>query len=396
MSNDASERPRIYLDNAATSWPKPEGVYAAVEAYMRDCGAAANRSGYAEAAAASQAVERARRSAAALVGLDDPRYLVFTCNGTDSLNLVIHGLLRPGDHAVTTVVEHNSVLRPLAHLEQTAGVNVTRVGCNADGVVDPDDVRRALRPQTRLVAISHASNVTGALQPVEEVARIARGAGVLVLCDAAQTIGHQELDLAQLGVDFLAASGHKGLLGPLGTGILAIRPEAAPALDSVRQGGTGTQSEVARQPDELPAKFESGNLNVPGILGLGAGVEFLRSRGLENIERDAQRLTERLFAGFAELPGLRVIGPRAAGGRVPLVSITVAGYDPQEVALSLDAAFRIQVRPGLHCAPAMHEALATLEGGGTVRFSLGVFTSEAEIDAAIGAVAEIAASELRI
>jgi cysteine desulfurase / selenocysteine lyase len=396
MSSDLPEKPRIYLDNAATSWPKPETVYAVVDEYMRTLGAPANRSGYAEAAAVSQAVERARRSVAGLIGFDDPSHVIFTSNGTDSLNLVIHGLLRPGDHVITTVVEHNSVLRPLAHLEETAGVSVTRVGCDAAGVVDPDEVAGAMRRETRLVAISHASNVTGALQPVAEVAGIARGAGVLVLCDAAQTIGHQEVDWNVLGVDFLAASGHKGLLGPLGTGVLAIRPEAARALDSVRQGGTGTHSEVARQPDELPAKFESGNLNVPGILGLGAGVAYIQARSVENIEREGRRLTERLLAGFRDLAGLRVMGPQSCERRVPLVSIVMAGYDPQEIALSLDAAFRIQVRPGLHCAPVMHESLGTLESGGTVRFSLGAFTTEADVDAAIEAVAEIAASEMRI
>jgi cysteine desulfurase family protein len=395
MSTDLPEKPRIYLDNAATSWPKPETVYAAVDDYQRHLGAAANRSGYAEAAAVSQAVERARRSIAGLLGLGDSSHLVFTFNGTDSLNLVIHGLLRPGDHVITTVVEHNSVLRPLAHLEATAGVSVTRVGCDAAGVVDPDEVRAAIVPQTRLVAISHASNVTGALQPVEEVARIARAADVLVLCDAAQTIGHLEVELDRLGVDFLAASGHKGLLGPLGTGVLAMRPDAARALDSVRQGGTGTHSEVAQQPGELPSKFESGNLNVPGIVGLAAGVEYLRGRGLENLEREGRRLTERLLAGFGQVDGLRVMGPPSAHERVPLVSIVMAGYDPQEVALGLDAAFRIQVRPGLHCAPLVHESLGTLGEGGTVRFSLGAFTSDAEIDAAIGAVAEIAASKMR-
>jgi selenocysteine lyase/cysteine desulfurase len=247
-----------------------------------------------------------------------------------------------------------------------------------------------------LVAISHASNVTGAIQPVEEVARLAHAAGALVLCDAAQTVGHHAVDMQRLGIDFLAASGHKGLLGPLGTGVLAIRPGVARALASVRQGGTGTRSEVARQPDELPAKFESGNLNVPGIIGLGAGVEFIASRGVEAIEAEGRRLTARLLAGLRELDGLRVLGPGEAQNRVPLVSVVLAGYDPQEIALSLDAAFRIQVRPGLHCAPLMHEALGTQTSGGTVRFSLGVFTSEAEVDLAIAAMSEIAASEMRI
>jgi cysteine desulfurase / selenocysteine lyase len=390
------EPPRIYLDNAATSWPKPEAVYAAVDDYARRLGAPAGRSGYAEAAAVSGAVERARAGLARLLGLDDPAHLIFTANGTDSLNLAIHGLLRAGDHVVTTVVEHNSVLRPLARLVETAGVSVTRVECDAAGVVDPDEVRKAICPKTRLVAISHASNVTGALQPIEDVARIARDAGVLVLCDAAQSVGHMPVDLKPLGVDLLAASGHKGLLGPLGTGILAIKADVADRLESVRQGGTGTQSEKMRQPDELPSKFESGNLNVPGILGLAAGVEFLKERGLDNVEREGRRLTERLLAGFREIAGLRVIGPKRASDRVALVSVVLAGYDPQEVALGLDAAFRVQVRAGLHCAPAMHESLSTLPSGGTIRFSLGVFTSDAEIDIAIGALAEIAASKMSI
>ncbi|MEX0677231.1 MAG: aminotransferase class V-fold PLP-dependent enzyme [Pirellulales bacterium] len=390
------EQPRVYLDNAATSWPKPDAVYAAVDHYLRELGAPAGRSGYAEATEVSQAVESARVRIAGMLGLGDPTHLIFTANGTDSLNLAIHGLVRPGDHVVTTVVEHNSVLRPLAQLEETAEVSVTRVGCDAAGVVDPDEIRAAIGPKTRLVAISHASNVTGALQPVEEVARIARAAGVPVLCDAAQTVGHMPVCLDRLGVDFLAASGHKGLLGPLGTGILAIRPDAAHRLQSVRQGGTGTQSEQTRQPDELPSKFESGNLNVPGILGLAAGIEFLLERGLEGIEREGQRLTERLLVGFHDIAGLRVMGPESAHQRVALVSMVLSGYDPQEVALGLDAAFRVQVRSGLHCAPAMHEALGTHQSGGTVRFSLGPFTSEADIDTAIEAVAEIAASKMSI
>ncbi|MEX0979315.1 MAG: aminotransferase class V-fold PLP-dependent enzyme, partial [Pirellulales bacterium] len=388
--------PRIYLDNAATSWPKPEAVYVAVDDYLRHQGAPAGRSGYAEAAAVSQAVEAARASIAAMLGLDDPSHLIFTANGTDSLNLVIHGLLRPGDHVVTTVVEHNSVLRPLAQLEATRDVSVTRVGCDAWGVVDPDDVRAAIGPKTTLVAISHASNVTGALQRVADVARVARAAGVLVLCDAAQTAGHLRVDLNDLGVDFLAAPGHKGLLGPLGTGILAIRRGVEKRLASVRQGGTGTRSEETRQPEELPAKFEAGNLNVPGILGLAAGIEYLAAGGMENVAREGRRLTERLLAGFSEIVPLRVMGPEHADNRVPLVSMVLAGYDPQEVALGLDAAFRVQVRAGLHCAPAMHESLGTHASGGTVRFSMGPFTTEAQIDVAIGAVAEIAASKMSL
>ncbi len=273
---------------------------------------------------------------------------------------------------------------------------MTHVGCSAAGLVDPDDIRRAARRHTRLVAVSHASNVTGAVQDVSAMARIAREAGALTLCDAAQTVGHQPVDFRQLGVDFLAASGHKGLLGPLGTGVLAIRPGAAGELHSLRQGGTGTQSESARQPDVLPSKFESGNLNVPGILGLAAGAEYLAQRGLEDIRLHGCSLVERLLAGFRDVDGLQVFGPVEASRRVPVVSVAVAGFDPQEVALSLDAAYRIQVRAGLHCAPLMHAALGTQPGGGTVRFSLGAFTTPQQIDAAVEALAEIAGSEMRI
>lgn len=392
MNHAQQPTPRIYLDNAATSWPKPESVYAAVDDYQRRLGAPAGRSGYAEAVAVSQAVENARRAIARLLGVADPAHLIFTSNGTDSLNLAIHGLLAAGDHVITSVAEHNSVLRPLTDLVDAGKITVTRVACSSDGVIDPHDVRAALRPNTRLVAITHASNVTGAVQPIAEIGQIAHEAGALMLCDTAQTVGHYPLDVRELQVDLLAASGHKGLLGPLGTGVLAIAPAAVPKLRSVRQGGTGTRSEETRQPDELPSKFESGNLNVPGILGLGAAAAFLEERGVTAIHQEGAVLTQRLLAGFREIRGLRVLGPTGEQPRVPLVSIVVEGYDPQEVALGLDAAHRIQVRPGLHCAPEMHQALGTHRSGGTVRFSLGVFTTAAEIDATIAAVAELAHS----
>jgi cysteine desulfurase / selenocysteine lyase len=394
MSHD--DRPRIYLDNAATSWPKPEAVYRAVDHYQRELGAPAGRSGYAEGVAVSRMVENARTQVARFVGLDDSSRLIFTSGGTDSLNLAIHGLLRSGDHVVVSAAEHNSVLRPLAQLEAAGKINVTRVPCDGQGFVDPSDIRQALRPATRLVAVCHASNVTGAVQPVAEIARIAKAAGALVLCDAAQSVGHMKVDLDELGVDFVAASGHKGLLGPLGTGLLAIAAGVPPMLDSVRQGGTGTSSESIRQPDTLPSKYEAGSPNVPGIVGLAAGIGFLLEQGVAELEDTAAKLTARLISGFHAIGGVRVWGPHSSEARVPLVSIALEGYDPQEVALGLDAAHRIQVRPGLHCAPAMHEALGTSKFGGTVRFSLGVFTTEAEIDAAVAAVAEMVASRISV
>lgn len=389
MHREPSQPPRIYLDNAATSWPKPPAVYEAVDRYLRQVGAPAGRSGYAEAVAVAQLVQKTRSELAALVGLPDPSHIIFTLNGTDSLNLVLHGLLRAGDHVVTTVVEHNSVLRPLAYLQAARGLAVTHVGCNAQGVVDAEEVRTAIRPETRLVAIIHASNVTGAIQPVARIGKFAHEAGALVLCDAAQTLGHLPIDMDAMHVDFLAAPGHKGLMGPLGTGVLAIRPGLADQLESVRQGGTGSRSEQVLQPTDLPDKFESGNLNVPGIVGLAAGVAYLKAEGLQTMESGGQALTSRLLSGLAAIEGLRVLGPTTAHQRVPLVSVVLPGYDPQEAALVLDAAHRIQVRAGMHCAPLMHQALGTQESGGTVRISLGAFSTTAEVDAVVGALAEM-------
>jgi cysteine desulfurase family protein len=383
---------RIYLDNAATSWPKPDTVYAAVQRAMRELGAPAGRSAYGEAAEVEQAILSARKEVASLIGCDDPRRIVFTLNGTDSLNLAIQGVLRPGDHVVTSVAEHNSVLRPLRALEDEGRVEVSRVPCGRDGCIDPAELRAAVRPSTRLIAITHASNVTGAIQPAAEVGKIAREHGCLFLLDAAQSVGDVPIDVAALGVDLLAAPGHKGLLGPLGTGVLYVRPGVEAQLRSLRQGGTGSRSENDRQPDFLPDKYESGNLNVPGILGLGAGVAYLRQQGIAAIRSHTMQLTERLLAELRAIERVKVYGLESAERRVGIVSVNVAGADPQEVAGILDSAYRIQARSGLHCAPRMHEALGTLVSGGTLRFSIGPFNTSEDIDATIAAVQEVAAN----
>ena len=334
----------------------------------------------------------ARAGLARLIGAEDPRNIVFTSGATDSLNLALHGFLRPGDHVVTTAAEHNSVLRPLRAVGDLHRVRVSHVPCDATGRVDVDDVRRALGSDTRLVAVVHASNVTGALQPVAEIARLAHDAGAAVLVDAAQTLGHLPLAVNDLQVDLLAASGHKGLLGPLGTGILYIRPGCEKLLDSVRQGGTGTHSEDDRQPECLPDKFESGNQNLPGIAGLGAAVEFLERQGIAAIAERLEELTLRLRNGLGQLAGVRLYGPAAAKLRTAVVSCTISGYDPQEAAMLLDSTFRIQVRGGLHCAPRVHQAIGTFSSGGTVRFGLGPLNTNEEIEAAVRAVGELAAA----
>ncbi len=387
-----NEPTRIYLDNAATSWPKPEAVYAAVNAYQREHGAAAGRSAYADADHAQRLVTDTRHSVAEMIGATSSNRVVFTFNGTDALNLALHGLLRDGDHVVTTVVEHNSILRPLKTLEQSAGIEVTRVECDAEGRVQASAIRDALRPQTALVAMIHASNVTGALQPVTQVAEIVQGHGARLLVDAAQSLGHVPLDVNDLPIDLLAAPGHKGLLGPLGTGLLYVAPGVEQSLQSVRQGGTGTESEVDQQPEELPEKYESGNLNVVGLAGLQAGLTYLGELGIDAIRRQESELTSQLLDKLSRVPRIRIHGPPDTRDRVGVVSFSLPGFDPQEIAAVLDASFHIQVRSGLHCAPLLHRAIGTFSAGGTVRISSGPFTTADHIDALCAALTEIATS----
>ncbi len=272
----AMSNQRIYLDNAATSWPKPEAVYEAVDHYLREIGAPNGRSGYSHAQESNRIVDKARRGVAALIGAREHSQVVFGFNCTDVLNIAIRGIVRPGDHVVTTVCDHNSVLRPLRALSEDSGVKVTYVPCDGQGFISPADVRAALRPETRLVAVNHASNVTGAIQPVEEIGRVVRESDAYYLVDAAQSLGHVPIDVQSLDADLLAAPGHKGLLGPLGTGVLYIRPGVERHLKPLRCGGTGSQSDEDRQPDVLPDKYESGNHNLAGLAGLAAATDFLR------------------------------------------------------------------------------------------------------------------------
>ncbi|HWA99089.1 MAG TPA: aminotransferase class V-fold PLP-dependent enzyme [Pirellulales bacterium] len=382
---------RIYLDNAATTWPKPPAVYEAVELHLRNLGASAGRSLYDEALRAAEAVRRAREGVGRLLNADS-RQIVFAHNGTDALNLALHGLLdEHGGRVVTSVAEHNSVLRPLRFLEQRQRIDITRVGVDASGVVDLDAMRSVLASgNVRLVAITHASNVTGAIQPVDQIIAMAHEVGALVLIDAAQTLGELPIDARQLGVDLLAAPGHKGLLGPLGTGVLYLRPGVERQLAPQRQGGTGSASDSDVQPTELPEMFESGSLNVPAIAGLGAGINYLRERGVARVRAATVGLCERLLDGLRGIANVRIYGPPDAASRTGIVSITLDGCDPHELASMLETTYRIQARAGLHCAGAMHAVLGTSPTGGTLRFSLGPFTTEGDLDATIVAMREIA------
>ena len=307
----------------------------------------------------------------------------------NSLNLAIHGVLKPGDHVVTSMAEHNSVLRPLRFLEDKKQITVTRIKCDETGKVDPIDIRDAIRPETKLIALIHASNVTGAIQPVYDVGQIAREAGVMYLIDAAQSLGHIDIDSLEVGASFIAAPGHKGLLGPLGTGVLFVSPANEEDVVPLRQGGTGTESETDRQPTTCPDRFESGNHNVAGLAGLKAGLEFLTSKGLKQLRDRQEQLSTKLLDGLAAIPQVKIYGPSDPTKRVGVVSISLEGYDPQEVASMLDSAYSIQVRSGIHCAPMIHKSLGTMDNGGTVRFSLGAFSTDSDIETTIAAVADI-------
>jgi cysteine desulfurase family protein len=370
-------RRRVYLDNAATSYPKPEAVYRAVDWCLREVGANAGRGGYRLALEADEIVYKARSSLAKLFNVRDASRIVFTANATEALNLAIKGLVGPGDHVVTSSMEHNAVWRCLKTLERDQGVELTVVPCAADGTLAPEAVEKALRPNTRLIVLTHASNVTGTIMPVAEVGKIARRHGIPFLVDAAQTAGVLPIDVERDHIDLLAFTGHKGLLGPFGTGGLYIREGLDPR--PLKEGGTGSQSRLPYQPETPPERYEAGTLNVCGLAGLAAGVEFILNEGVEKIREKEKSLTRHALKALASVPNVEIYGPRDAERQVGVISFNLTGVDGAEVAYVLDEVYGIMVRVGLHCAPLAHETIGTLDRG-TVRIGLGYFNTFEELD----------------
>lgn len=375
----------IYLDNAATSFPKPEKVYKAVEHALVHIGVAPGRGGYRRGIEATRLVFEAREAIAQLFGIGDSSRVVFTHSATESINLAIGGLLQPGDHVVTTTMEHNSLVRPL-HRAAQSGVEVTWVEGDRSGFVDSRKIGEAIRPNTRLVALSHCSNVTGVIQPIEEIGPLAREAGALFLVDAAQSAGCLPIDVNEMRIDLLAAPGHKALYGVQGTGFLYIAEgvELTPLL----VGGSGGHSAGPEQPDAMPERFESGTLNTPGIAGLKAGVEFIRETGVDRIRGRESALVGQLLEGLRDMPGVAVHGPDAPEKRGSVVSFTVEGFDPSRIGFRLDQDYDICVRVGLHCAFSAHKTIGTFPAG-TVRVSPGYFNSEGDIEDFLKALREI-------
>jgi cysteine desulfurase family protein len=378
----------IYLDNAATSWPKPEEVYREMDRFLREVGANPGRGAHRRAVEAEGLIERTRRDLAALLGAS-PERIAFGLNATDGLNMALKGFLRPGDHVVTSDLEHNSITRPLTAMERKGTIRVTRVAAK-NGYLDPRDIAAAATSATRLVAVTHGSNVFGTLQPIAQIAEAAHAAGARLLVDAAQTAGAVELDVEGMKLDMVAFTGHKALLGPTGTGGLALR--AGVDLDPWREGGTGTDSSNPMHPDDYPARLEGGTPNAAGIAALGAGVRWVARRGVEDIHRHETALAGLLRDLLGGDSRFRLIGAYDPARTLGIVAFTVEGWTPAEFAAAADEAFAIAVRPGLHCAPGAHRSAGTWPDG-TVRVSVGPFTTEDEIRQAARAMRDIARAE---
>ncbi len=375
----------LYLDNAASSHPKPEQVYLASDDALRNIGANPGRSGHKLAMKASQKIAQVRVLLARFFEIGDPRRIVFTANTTEAINLGLKGLLNPGDHVITSSMEHNSVVRPLRVLE-TQGVELTIVPCDSVGRMDIRTMAKAIRKNSRLIILTHASNVTGGIMPVREAADLAHKHGCLLMVDAAQTAGLLPISVAEMGIDLLAAPGHKGLMGPQGTGFLYIGPGISPR--PLMEGGTGSQSELEIQPEFLPDQMESGTLNTPGLAGLGAGVDFLIQEGLEKIREKEISLTGMIWEGLKQNPKIRLYGPEQAEDRTSTISFNIIGLNPSAAASILDTAYDIAVRAGLHCAALAHRTLNTFPEG-TIRVSPGFFNTEKEINFFLEAVGKI-------
>lgn len=382
----SQDKPLIYLDNAATSWPKPQAVWEAMERVMRESAANPGRGGHAMAVKASRTLFETRKRLAKLLKIGNPNDIAFTNNTTHALNLAIQGLLNPGEHVIATSIEHNSVRRPLEALKRKLGIEVTYVATDARGSLDLTQVKLAMQSNTKLIAAPHSSNLLGSITPIASLAEIAKNGGAKLLVDAAQSAGILPIDVGSMGIDLLAFPGHKGLLGPQGTGGLYIHPDID--LEPLMHGGTGSKSEAPEQPTVRPDRYEAGTPNTVGIAGLAEGVAFIQKETIQAIHEREKYLTDMLMEGLLALQGITILGPELGKDRTAIVSFLVDGIDPSEMAFLLDQQFGIAVRAGFHCTPLGHETAGSYETG-AVRASPGYFTTESEIVSMIEAVKQI-------
>lgn len=375
----------IYLDNAATTMQKPEEVIEAVVQAMHSMGNA-GRGAHSASLEASRTIYDTRELLCRFFGGTDPRRLVFTSNSTESLNIAIKGLFEPGDHVITTMLEHNSVLRPLYEMEKR-GVELTIIPADKKGVIEYNDIEKAIRPNTKAVVCTHGSNLTGNLVDIERIGKITRKNGLLLVVDASQTAGVFPIDVEKMQIDVLCFTGHKGLLGPQGTGGMYVREGIQ--IRPLKSGGSGVQTYSKSHPAEMPTALEAGTMNGHGIAGLHAAVEYIQRTGIDQIRKREQECMKRFYEGVIQVPGVKVYGNFDDMNRCAIVSLNIGDYDSSEVSDELLTEYRISTRPGAHCAPLMHEALGTVEQG-AVRFSFSHFTTDEEVDTAIKAIRELA------
>ena len=377
----------IYFDNAATSWPKPPEVSAAMQKFMRKIAANPGRSGHRLSVEAARVIYDTREKLAQLFNITDPLQIVMAKNATEGLNIAIFGLLKSGDHVITSSMEHNSVMRPLRVMERR-GVELTVIPCDREGLIDPAHVNGVVKKNTRAIFLTHASNVTGTVMPIVDIGRIARERGLVFCVDAAQTAGSYPIDVEEMNIDVLAFTGHKSLFGPSGTGGLYIREGLDNEIEPFCIGGTGSRSEVEEQPDFMPDRYEAGTPNTVGIAGLQAGVDFVLFKGVDQIKRQEALLVKMFIEGLKSMPGIILYGHDSVDQRTPVVSFNIEGTDPAEIALQLDERFKIMSRSGIHCAPSAHKTIGTYPHG-TVRFSFSYFNTEEQIIKALDVLNKI-------
>ena len=378
-----------YLDHGATSFPKPECVYQVIESFMRECGGSPGRGSHRKAREADAVVLETRRALAGLLGVTNPERIVLTGNATESLNLAILGIVKPGDHVVLTDLEHNAVARPLWRLRDTLGVRISVVESSAEGFIDPAAVARAIKRDTHLVCCTHVNNVLGTIQPVEEIAELAGRRQVPLLVDASQSAGLVPIDVEAMGIDLLAFTGHKALLGHPGTGGLYVREGLS--IEPLKFGGTGVRSESLVQPDSMPEGYEAGTANAFGIAGLGAAVGYVTARGVESIRAHEVSLNELFMESLGAIPGATVYGPSSTARKVGITSLNLDGLDPIDVGRLLDRRFGVLVRTGLHCSALTHTKLRT-QNRGAIRFSFGYSSTQGDVVCALEALRQITAT----
>lgn len=382
------EKSVIYFDNAATSWPKPPGVAEAMTYFINEIGANPGRSGHQMAIESSRVVYDAREKVANFFNAPDPLRVIFAKNITEAINLVLRGMLKEGDHVITSSMEHNAVMRPLRSLE-AKGVQVSVVPCAKDGILEPQKVGGEIKRNTRLIIINHGSNVCGTIAPISEIGRIARDHDLQFLVDTAQTAGAYPIDMANMQIDLLAFTGHKSLFGPMGTGGLVLGSRVnVNDIEPLIMGGTGSLSEEEIQPNFAPDKFESGTQNAVGLAGLVEGIKFIQNKGIAVIREHEVELVAHLREGLDALPGVIHYSPPSSNQQTATISFNIIGMSPSEVGLRLDEEFGILSRIGLHCAPAAHITIGTFPTG-SVRFGLGIFNTHQQVDKAINAVSQL-------